>query len=160
MLETQVERLRREVTKIDEALRKEPSDEIERIERRIGRWLGRYTAAEKLFTIGVEKNSEGKAVGLKIIEHKEKREWVEKAFGSYLLRTNYTEGTASWYIQLWQAEAAFHGSASSARVSSKYVACRGTHLGVFSVAGSVANTGDVDEGTRLGELCTTVSRRV
>lgn len=68
MLETQVERLRREVTKIDEALRKEPSDEIERIERRIGRWLGRYTAAEKLFTIGVEKNSEGRAVGLKIVE--------------------------------------------------------------------------------------------
>lgn len=116
MLQTQIDRLRRELNKIDAGLRKHPAKDSEKIERRIGRWLGRYTAAEKLFTVTVEKSSEGSATGLTIVEHPEKREWVEKAFGAYLLRTNYTEGSASdlwkWYIQLSQAEAAFRTTKS------------------------------------------------
>ena len=38
------------------------------IERRIGRWLGRFPAAERLLAVVVERNAAGQATGLKICE--------------------------------------------------------------------------------------------
>jgi len=116
MLEQQMTRLKAELERINQGLKKRPSINTEKIERRIGRWLGRYTAAEKLITVTLIKNADGAAVGLEIIEHTEKKDSVSRAFGAYLLRTNYSEGTAQdlwkWYIQLSQAEAAFRAAKS------------------------------------------------
>ena len=75
---------------LDRSLAKRPRSEAGAVARRIGRWLGRYPAAERLL---------GQAAGLEIVD------------GAYLLRTNCTETDPvklwCWYIQLQQAEAVF-----------------------------------------------------
>ena len=84
--------------------------------RRIGRWLGRYPAAEKLLDVRVRRDGQGRAAGLKIVERGERSAWAQHAHGAYLLRTNCTETDPvklwRWYIQLQQAEAAFRTSKS------------------------------------------------
>ncbi len=104
MLERQIERLREELDKIDRQLQKEPEKEAGPIERRIGKWLGRATAAEKVFDVKLKRDAEQRICGLEITERKERLEWARRAHGVYLLRTNYVEGDATelwkWYIQL------------------------------------------------------------
>ena len=62
----------------------------------------------------VERNGQGQATGLKIVERGERSAWVKHAQGAYLLRTNCPETDPvklwRWYIQLQQAEAAFRTS--------------------------------------------------
>jgi transposase len=113
MLRGQQERLRKKLAQIDASLRKKPAKSPKVIERRIGKWLGRNTAAEKLFNVEVL-IEEGCAVGLRVIEDPGKTDWAQAAHGAYLLRTNCTEEDPCklwrWYIQLTEVEDAFRTS--------------------------------------------------
>ena len=114
MLKRQVDRLRMHLAKIDTSLRRKPTHEIGPIERRIGRWMGRYPAAASVFTVALEYDSQKQACALSVNEHTDRYKWACRAHGAYMLRTNYIEGDESdlwkWYIQLTQAEAAFRTS--------------------------------------------------
>lgn len=116
MLERQIVRLRKALEKIDTSLRKRPSAHALKIERRIGRWLGRNPAAERVFDVEVLRDKTDRACGLQITEQTERLDWASLAQGAYLLRTNHVaEDPAElwkWYMQLTQAEAAFRTSKS------------------------------------------------
>jgi transposase len=111
MIELARKRLRAQLDKTHASLQKRPARDAGAIERRIGRWLGRFPAAERLISVVVERNPEGPATGLKITEHAERSAWAELAHGAYLLRTNCTEKDPAklwrYYMQLSQAEDAF-----------------------------------------------------
>ena len=114
MLELKRQRLMAKLRQTDASLRKSPAKDPGTVERRIGRWLGRYPAAERLVTVRLERNSEGHAAGLKITERTENATWAQHAHGAYLLRTNCPERDPAqlwrWYMQLTQAEDAFRVS--------------------------------------------------
>jgi transposase len=116
MIELARKRLRAQLDKTHASLQKRSARDAGQIERRIGRWLGRFPAAERLLSVVVERNAEGHATGLKITAHAERSAWVEHAHGAYLLRTNCAEKDPAklwrWYIQLSQAEDAFRISKS------------------------------------------------
>ncbi len=116
MLELARQRLRAQLDKTHASLQKRPVRDAGSIERRVGRWLGRFPSAERLLSVTVERNVEGHATGLNITEHAQRRAWAEQAQGAYLLRTNCTEKDPAqlwrWYIQLSQAEDAFRISKS------------------------------------------------
>jgi hypothetical protein len=94
--------LRAQLDKTPAALQKHPAREPGLIERRIGRWLGRFPAAERWLTVTVERNVAGQASGLKVTEH---------AHGAYRLRPNCPGKDPAklwrWYMQLSQAGDAF-----------------------------------------------------
>ena len=125
MLKRQVDRLTDELNKIDASLKRRAESDIEKVGRRIGRWLGKYPAAAKLVNVGVlrDKNS-GNAVGLDIQTDQGKREWAESSHGAYLLRTNCKESDPAqlwkWYVQLTQAEAAFRTAKSDLKLRPIY----------------------------------------
>lgn len=114
MLHRQRDRLRQKLIQIDTSLRKHKT-KPEPIERRIGKWLGRNTAAEKVFHVEVV-NESGWAVGLRIEEDEAKLSWAQAAQGAYLLRTNCQEQDPKklwrWYIHLTEVEDAFRTSKS------------------------------------------------
>ena len=116
MIELARKRLRAQLDKTHAWLQKRPVRDAGQIERRIGRWLGRFAAAERLLSVVVERNAQGQASGLKITEHAERSAWAEHAHGAYLLRTNCMEKDPAqlwrWYMQLSQAEDAFRISKS------------------------------------------------
>jgi hypothetical protein len=111
-----VERLRKALEKLDASLRKRPRQDRMSVERRIGRWVGRNAAAERLFSITVQEDELGRAAGVKIDERPDRVDWASLAQGSYMLRTNHPETDPvklwRWYIQLTQAEAAFRSAKS------------------------------------------------
>lgn len=116
MLERQIVRLRKALDKIDAGLHRRPSMDALKIERRIGRWLGRNPAAERVFDVDVNRDDEGRACGLRVTERTDRLDWASLAQGAYMLRTNHvSEDPAElwkWYIHLTQAEAAFRTSKS------------------------------------------------
>lgn len=116
MLQQKLERLRAELTKIDVALQKRPTRKVDSLERRIGRWLGRYPAAAGVLNVELKKDAAGRACGLSVSEQSEKLKWSQLAHGAYMLRTNHAASEAAqfwrWYIQLTQAEAAFRTAKS------------------------------------------------
>jgi transposase len=116
MMELARQRLRAQLDKTDASLRKRAARDAGLIERRIGRWLGRFPAAERLLSVVVERDTKGHATGLQITEHADRTAWAELAHGAYLLRTNCTEKEPAklwrWYMQLSQAEDAFRISKS------------------------------------------------
>ena len=116
ILELQRQRLLAKLQQLDHSLAKRPGSDAGAVERRIGRWLGRYPAAEKLLDVRVRRDGQGRAVGLEILERGERSAWAQHAHGAYLLRTNCSETDPvklwRWYIQLQQAEAAFRTSKS------------------------------------------------
>lgn len=116
MIELARNRLRAQLDKTHASLQKRPVRDRGLIERRLGRWLGRFPAAERLIAVTVERNNAGHATGLNITEHAERTAWTEHAHGAYLLRTNCLEHDPAklwrWYIQLSQAEDAFRISKS------------------------------------------------
>ena len=116
MLELARKRLRAQLDKTHASLQKRAARDPGVIERRIGRWLGRFPAAERLLSVVVQRNDQGQATGLHITEHPERSAWAEQAHGAYLLRTNCTENDPAklwrWYMQLSQAEDAFRISKS------------------------------------------------
>lgn len=109
MLRSQRDRLRNKLEQMDLSLKKKPQ-RAEWIERRIGKWMGRSPAAEKVFHVEVVRDSEW-AVGVRYQEDQSKLEWAQAAQGAYLLRTNCTETDPCklwrWYIQLTEVEDAF-----------------------------------------------------
>lgn len=120
MLQQKVARLRAELTKIDTALQRQTSAPVGAVERRIGKWLGRYPAAAAVFKVELKKDAQGRACGLSVTEQSERLEWAKRAHGAYLLRTNHPASDPvqlwRWYIQLTQAEAAFRTSKSDLRL--------------------------------------------
>lgn len=116
MIQLARKRLRAQLDKTHAALQTHPARDPGRIERRIGRWLGRFPSAERLIEVSVERNAQGQATGLKITERAERSQWAAQAHGAYLLRTNCPEKDPAqlwqWYIQLSQAEDAFRISKS------------------------------------------------
>ncbi len=115
MLEKQCARLRNQLEQIKASLGKRPQS-MEVIQRRVGRWLGRNTIAEKMFSVKVHANASGQACGLDYSEDESKLAWSGLAHGAYLLRTNCLDKDPAsvwrWYIQLTQAEDAFRCSKS------------------------------------------------
>jgi transposase len=111
MLSSQSERLAEELRKIDLGLQKEPKKETGSIERRIGRWMGRYPAAAALSEATLRYDEEGRACGLSVSTKVDRGQWAFHAHGAYLLRTNCTQKDPAqlwrWYMQLSEAEAAF-----------------------------------------------------
>src|SRR5512139_817344 len=116
MIELARQRLRAQLDQTHLSLQKRAARDAGLIERRIGRWLGRFPAAERLLEVRVERNAQGHATGLNIIEHAQRSAWAEQAHGAYLLRTNCPEQDPAklwrWYMQLSQAEDAFRISKS------------------------------------------------
>ncbi len=114
MLRRQRDRVREKLLQIDATLRKRKAKPAP-IERRIGKWLGRNTAAEKVFHVAVQVE-DGWAVGLHVQEDESRLEWARHAQGAYLLRTNCREQDPQklwhWYIQLTEVEDAFRTSKS------------------------------------------------
>lgn len=114
ILRRQQDRLRNKLMQIDASLKKRRT-KPEPIERRIGKWLGRNTAAEKIFHVEVITES-GWATGLHIEEDESKLSWAQAAQGAYLLRTNCQEQDPQklwhWYIHLTEVEDAFRISKS------------------------------------------------
>jgi len=107
---------RRFEQKIDDALtrmtarcEKQRRDPM-KLEREIGRLLGKNTRAAKLFDVKVEKRDDGFA-RLSWSKVQANRDWATLSAGCYLLRTNVTDWSDEelWkaYIQLTEAEAAF-----------------------------------------------------
>jgi len=115
MLQRQLDRLHAQLNKIHVALQKRPSGDLEKVGRRIGRWLGRYSRAASVLEVRVQKQGE-RAIGLQIEERTERMEWAQMAHGAYLLRSNYPSKDPAqlwrWYVQLSQAEAAFRTAKS------------------------------------------------
>ena len=111
MLARQEQRLLAQLLKLDAALRQKPRADRAAVERRIGRWLGRYPAADKLFEVRVAQDEAGRACGLGLACRLERSQWTRWAHGAYLLRTDGLESDPAklweWYLQLQQAEAAF-----------------------------------------------------
>jgi transposase len=116
MIELVRQRLRAQLDKTHATLQRRPTKNAGLIERRVGRWLGRFPAAERLLEVTVERDAMERACGLKITERAERTAWAERAHGAYLLRTNCTENDPAklwhWYMQLTQAEDAFRISKS------------------------------------------------
>jgi transposase len=116
MLEQQSQRLLAQLHKTGASLRKRPVKDPGKIERRVGRWLGRYPGAEKLVEVTVLRNPAGCACGLEVQSKAGHRDWAQLAHGAYLLRTNCTEKDPAalwrWYIHLTQAEECFKISKS------------------------------------------------
>jgi transposase len=109
MLRRQRDRLRNKLLQIDASLKKRPQ-KPEPVERRIGKWLGRHTAAEKVFEVELLTAAK-QAVGLRIEENESKLDWAQASQGAYLLRTNCSEQDPCklwrWYIHLTEVEDAF-----------------------------------------------------
>ena len=116
MIELQRQRLRTQLNKTNAPLQRHPGQDPGKIERRIGRWLGRFPAAERLLEVIVQRDAQGRACGLQITERAERTAWAQHAHGAYLLRTNCPEKDPAklwhWYMQLTQAEDAFRISKS------------------------------------------------
>lgn len=111
MLERQVKRLEDQLKKVASGIKKGRLKDSSKIERRIGRWLGRHPKAEVLFDVELVRDAEGRLTDLKIDHRKDRTDWAEKVNGCYILRTNLTEKDPAilWktYMHLVQAEKAF-----------------------------------------------------
>ena len=116
MLERQVQRLDEQLQKIKKAILTGRLKEDVVAAKRIGRWSGRYSKADRLIDAKLVKDSAGRLVDLEIVRRMDRAEWAEKANGCYLLRTNLTEEDPAklWkaYMQLSLAEKAFQLSKS------------------------------------------------
>ena len=111
MLQRQIQKLEEQFLKIQAGIRRGRLKDALKIERRIGRWMGRYPKAEVLFDVEIAKETDGRLRDLKIQRKKDYEDWAQQATGCYLLRTNLPqeEPSSLWktYMQLAQAEKAF-----------------------------------------------------
>ena len=77
MLERQRQRLREKLAEIDASLRRRPAKDVGQVERRIGRWLGRSPAGERLIEVKVRTDKAGRACGLEITARPERTDWAQ-----------------------------------------------------------------------------------
>ena len=115
ILATQADRLDAKLTAIQASVRAGRLRDRAGAERRIGRWLGKFSRAEDLFRVELVP-AEGPLEDMRVERRQEAESWAALAQGAYLLRTN-VEGEDparlwQWYIQLTQVEAAFRTSKS------------------------------------------------
>lgn len=108
-----VERMEKALNKLVSQAQQGRIRNRQKVERKIGRLMERYSRAASLFEVSVEEI--GNAADLRLViqarRNEERYEWALHTSGSYLLRTNWREGTPrEWwksYIQLTQVEDAF-----------------------------------------------------
>jgi transposase len=116
MLERQLGRLDEQLRKIKAAIASGRLTDALQAAKRIGRWSGRYSKAERLIDVELIQDASGSLVDLKIERRMKRADWAEKTAGCYLLRTNLAEENPKklWkaYMQLVQAEKAFRLSKS------------------------------------------------
>jgi transposase len=116
ILEKQEKRLFRQLEKIRLSIQKGRLRNAGQAERRIGKWLGKYERAEQLFDVRLTYDKK-ELKDLEIKPRPERRQWAQKAYGSYLLRTNIAEEDPArlWkmYMHLNQAENAFRMTKSN-----------------------------------------------
>jgi len=116
MLDKQTDALTGELLKIQASLDRRAGKDLEKLQRRIGRWLGRYPAAAKVVRAELVYGKDGAAVGLSLRSDLQAGQKAALSQGAYLLRTNCDERDPAkiwrWYMQLTQAEAAFRTSKS------------------------------------------------
>jgi transposase len=113
-----VQHIEEGLAKIQTACRRRPCD-AGKIERRVGRLLGKYTRAAGLFTVTVERGDDGRAA-LHWSQRTDAEGWARSSQGCYVLRSNVTDWSAEdlWraYMQLTEAEAAFRIQKSDLRL--------------------------------------------
>jgi transposase len=123
ILELQKVRLKNRLVSIQKLVQKGKLKDAVTIGQRIGKWMGRYTKAERLYTTEIIYNA-GTIVDLKIHDRKENMEWAHKTGGHYILRTNWTETDPKiiWkmYMQLNHAENSFRIGKSDLQVRPVY----------------------------------------
>jgi hypothetical protein len=116
MIELARQRLRAPWDKLHQSLQRQPAQNAEKVGRRIGRWPGRFPAAEKWSEVIVEHDGQQRACGLKATARAERTQWAAHAHGAYLLRANCVEKDPAqlgrWHRQLPPAEDAFRISKS------------------------------------------------
>jgi len=116
MLERQTQALAEKLAAMDRGLRRSPQNDVEKVGRRIGRYLGKYPAAARVIEAVVIREEQGAICGLNYWSRVETGKRAGMAQGAYLLRTNCTEEDPAkiwqWYMQLTQAEAAFRTAKS------------------------------------------------
>jgi len=115
ILATQADRLDAKLAAIQASVRAGRLRDRATAERRIGRWLGKFSRAEDLFRVELVP-AEGPLEDMRVERRQEAESWAALAQGAYLLRTN-VEGEDparlwQWYIQPAQVEAAFRTSKS------------------------------------------------
>jgi transposase len=121
-----VERLEKALNKLVSQAERGKIRNRQKVERRIGRLLERYSRATGLFEVSTQERGSGKEARLKIQIHRneERYQWALNTSGSYLLRTNWSGGTPTeiWktYIQLTQAEDAFRITKSDLEIRPIY----------------------------------------
>jgi transposase len=102
-------RIEQSLTRMTARCQKQKRDPM-KVEREIGRLLGKNTRAAKLFDVKVTTTDSGTAL-IEWSKVEAARDWATLSAGCYLLRTNVTDWSDEelWkaYIQLTQAEAAF-----------------------------------------------------
>ena len=115
ILAKQAERLEAKLKAIQAAIRAGRLQDRGTAERRIGRWLGKFTRAEGLFRVELLPAA-GPLKDVRIGKCQNLEDWAALAQGAYLLRSNVQGEEPArlwqWYIQLTQAEAAFRVSKS------------------------------------------------
>jgi hypothetical protein len=74
MIELARKRLRAQLDKTHTTLQRRPAKDAGKVERRIGRWLGRFPAAERRIEVTVARDDQQRACGLKITERAERTE--------------------------------------------------------------------------------------
>ncbi|NBB79733.1 MAG: hypothetical protein GVY36_09850 [Verrucomicrobia bacterium] len=87
MLERQMNRLSDELIKVNRSLRKRPGQDEGKIERRIGRWLGKYPAAAKWIKAELVDDRQGRACALRLYCPLPDRGHPLLVKEAYLLRT-------------------------------------------------------------------------
>jgi transposase len=102
-------RIEESLTRMTARCEKQKRDPM-KVEREIGRLLGKNTRAAKLFDVKVSKTDDGAAC-IEWSKIEATRDWATLSSGCYLLRTNVSDWSDEelWkaYIQLTEAEAAF-----------------------------------------------------
>jgi transposase len=93
--------------------------DVQKVEREVGKMLGRNTRAARLYDVQVTKR-EGGGAKLTWKKNEDLRDWVTLSAGCYLLRTNILDWTDEelWktYMQLTEAETAFRIQKSDLRI--------------------------------------------
>jgi len=113
-----VERIEAGLAKIHTACQKQRCD-VGKIERRVGRLLGKHTRAAGLFHVVVDKRAGGGAT-IRWSRKEDAEAWARSSQGCYVLRSNVSdwEPAELWraYMHLTDAEAAFRVHKSDLRL--------------------------------------------
>ncbi len=165
MLSKQKERLRKKLDQIDLSLRRR-GQKLDPVERRIGRWLGRHTMAEKIFTVEVQIDAAGRAcgrTGLRIANHRRREQSRLVPTGprdlsaanqlpggrpTKAVAVVYTTDTGRSSLSLRQKRLG-----AAAGLSPQRRACASAHSDLFSGSGDVARPGKLAAGQRPRHLC-------